>query len=221
MARSIAVARGIRSSGVIASGRSIASGRLVGGGGAFPATGILDPFNRANEGPPPSGSWLTPTGYNGMRVATNVCVPDGLNDSAALWNTLFVADQEVYATISVIPGSLEHVQLLLRNQSGTEITDGYFAEFYKGNPGDNGFVRLYSYIAGVGTQLGADIDLGVEMAVGLVVGIRAVGTTITVWRDGVELGSRTSSVVNGAGYLLLLVGPGSLPSFDNFGGGNV
>ena len=38
---------------------------------AFPTTGILDDFNRGNEGPPPSANWTTLV--QGHKVVSNAC----------------------------------------------------------------------------------------------------------------------------------------------------
>ena len=47
---------------------------------AFPTTGLLDDFNRADEGPPPSASWSISYGgpHGELKVSSNQCVVSDL-----------------------------------------------------------------------------------------------------------------------------------------------
>lgn len=83
--------------------------RLGLGGGAEPeppTTAILDNFNRANEGPPPSASWSQGDFTDGMKVLGNEVVSSGgINVGGSFWNVAsYGPDIEVYATISAGAG---------------------------------------------------------------------------------------------------------------------
>ena len=97
---------------------------LMGCGGgalAFPATGILDNFNRANEGPPPSASWTTDNDSlpNGLQVISNQCGSPAAQGMGAIWNTSFADNQDAYCTLKVLPTSAQSLELILRLQSAT------------------------------------------------------------------------------------------------------
>ena len=55
---------------------------------AFPNTPVLDNFNRANEGPPPSANWV---GWimaaSNLIVYTNVCACNVAGNGDAGWDT--------------------------------------------------------------------------------------------------------------------------------------
>ena len=63
---------------------------------ALPSTPILDDFNRADEGPPPSASWSSTT----MSVISNRLVPDLDVTPQAVWLSPFTSNnQEAYISI--------------------------------------------------------------------------------------------------------------------------
>ncbi len=72
---------------------------------AAPSTAILDDFNRANEGPPPSSSWTAGLGTNALVVLSNQCANGSGQSGGALWGTATTADCEVYATAAVVPSA--------------------------------------------------------------------------------------------------------------------
>lgn len=75
----------------------------------FPTTGILDDFNRADEGPPPSANWLDPLiggggAASGAEVFSNECRAHHLDgNGVAYWNASIGPDCEGYFTISSLP----------------------------------------------------------------------------------------------------------------------
>src|SRR5215203_2389814 len=102
--------------------------------GAF-AT-ILDTFNRANEGPPPSASWggVVVSGQGGIKVVSNQVVADAGGDGTGYWGTSFNANQEAFIKMASVD-STSVVLLFARIQGpGTATPDGYFVR-YQGNSG--------------------------------------------------------------------------------------
>jgi hypothetical protein len=71
----------------------------------FPTTPILDDFNRANEGPPPSANWSAyhaSWGFgDGLEVVSNQCKGNSYNLCGDWWSVeTFGSDCEVYVTIA-------------------------------------------------------------------------------------------------------------------------
>lgn len=190
------------------------------GGGmvAFPRTGVLDNASRADQGPPPSSDWTTPSAMTGLKVLNQTFGNDVAQGTAGIWNTLFAADQEVYATITTVPGLNQYLTLMVRNQSATAWGDGYYAEFEFTGAGSNGIVRVYRYVSSVATQLGATITLSSPLAAVQQIGVRVVGSTITIWRNGALVDSRTDSNIAGAGRLFVRCSD-EVVRFGDFGGG--
>ncbi len=180
---------------------------------AFPTTGILDNFNRAdgalgaNWGRPYSnllGEWA---------VSGNQCVAGALQNGAVAnyWSAAtFGADSEVYAIR--ISGGFS-IALRLADVTGTS-PDGYYNDTSAGsiNRLDNGAT----------TQLGATFT-GVTTN-GNSAGFEAIGSTFKAYEKSggtwAELASRTDSTYSAAGYLWITC---SLQgnTLDDFGGGTV
>jgi hypothetical protein len=67
----------------------------------FPSTPVLDDFNRANEGPPPSANWVMPeTSDDGVKIYDNAAMPNSpYNSCEALWVPLpKLRDTDTYLT---------------------------------------------------------------------------------------------------------------------------
>jgi hypothetical protein len=160
----------------------------------FPSVALLDNFTRANEGPPPSASWVT-SDVAGLKVASNLCVSANLGSwAASAWNTQFTADQEVAITIGYFSGG-PYSSVSVRQQVNNNYeSDHYeFGFFFTG-------IQVYKEVGGVFTQLGADINHGSAWTIGDVFGGRITGSTLEVFRNGVSLATRSDSSITGAGY---------------------
>ena len=98
--------------------------------GSFPTTAVLDNFNRANTGPPPSSSWAGPIqpGHAQLRVDTNACVPVGAEGQAYWSGASFGPDQEVYARVPAFNNAYVGLWLRVSNPNASNLT-GYVVAF--------------------------------------------------------------------------------------------
>ncbi len=187
----------------------------------FPITPILDPFNRPNEGPPPSANWGSGpigSGSPGLAVVSNT-VQALTGAGSGYWGTLFTADQECYLTTGTF--GLQ-ISLWLRiTDPNTATYDGYEARF---NTAANS-IAVWSYANSVGTELTPFLGWPVTLASGDGIGFRAVGNTLIGWHkpaagSWTPVDSLTDSSIPGGGYIgLLIIDVGA--SGDDFGGGSL
>lgn len=186
---------------------------------AFPVTRILDTFNRADE--EPITGWTDSSG-DGLRVSSNLCLAGtgvGTGGSAS-WGVSFAVNQEGYFTWSTItaPGT-DAIYVYLRLQTDSDyLSDHYETEFVTASGANNDVVAFWKRVGGVWTQLGADTALGTDYVIGDQLGGRIIGSEITAWRNGVQVGSRTDTDITLAGFIGLYVGD-PLTTADDFGGG--
>lgn len=193
----------------------------------FPVTSLLDDFNRANEGPPPSSNWTnnfdagTPGGF---KVVSNQCTANSLPCESYWSAAQFGPNMEVWATFAAVPttGSLG---MYVRIQSaGTGSCDSYGIIAVKATGGPTGdTVKIYRMDNAVHTQLGATITRA--FAAGDSFGVRIIGSTIEAWYKASAgswtlLGSRTDSTYSGNGYLGLMNATNAF-TLDDFGGGTI
>lgn len=188
---------------------------------AFPTTGILDSFDRANEGPPPSANWTTGVRgtTSGLQVVSNACVQTvaDFNTADAWWNVgTFGPDSEVYVTYTTVQsGPDARLYLRLQQPGSSSTVDGYLCL------ATDTSLSTYRLDNGAFTQLGATETI--TLASGDSLGIEGVGSTITPYQKtgGVwsAITTRTDATY-GAGYIgMALSGTGWV--VDGFGGGAV
>lgn len=175
----------------------------------FPSVSLLDNFTRANEGPPPSASWVT-SDTNGLKVVSNLCVQTTTDGSwnAATWNTQFTADQEVAAKIGFIAGG-PYSSVSARQQTNNDYGSNHYEMGFYHQTGNDEAV-IYKVVGGVFTQLGAVFNIGTEWANGDSLGMKLTGSTIEAFRNGASLGTRSDSDISGAGYAA--IGVNSTPA---------
>lgn len=182
---------------------------------AFPTNGIVDDFNRANEGPPMTG-WVNMTA--GLIVSSNTCAPSGVGSRSGYFNTIVpTADCEVYITIATVPASNRNLTVYARLHDVGAAIDGYGLRFNKLSGTDTlQFIRIDD---GVLTNLGTAISQ--ELTTGNKFGLEIVGDTLTAYVDTgsgwAAVGNVTDATYNVAGYLGLDIGGSG--ALDNFGGG--
>lgn len=188
---------------------------------AFPVNGVLDDFNRANEGPPPSANW-TNTWFSaiapaGLKVSGNALASGSAGNVDSYWSaSTFGPDSECYVTLGANPDEGNYLGARLTTPS-TTTTDGY--ELFNLGSGLN---RLYRIDDSVQTQLGANLSFSSVTGDGL--GLEALGDQISFYKrvSGTWslVGSRTDATYNTAGY----IGAGisnSPCTLDDFGGGSI
>lgn len=195
---------------------------------AFPTTGVLDSFNRANEGPPPSASWGAPIyfGQSGLVVNTNQCAASAVDWKDSYWNaTVFGADQETWFTLATLPAGTNAIFLHGRIQAtglGTS-PNGYVLRVAPGTP--DWLISVQTLSAGALATIGtAVVVAAANFLAGVKLGFELVGSTLKGYRDSglgwVEMISRTDSTWTGGGRIGAEWNDTTL-RIDDFGGGNV
>jgi hypothetical protein len=183
----------------------------------FPTTPILDDFNRANEGPPPSANWGTIVG-TGHKVLSNQMVPDSNANHTSWWTAqTFGPDIEVYLTVVTksgngfnvdigwIDASVNGYEVIIKSEAGVDT------------------LTTYRLDAGVGTQLGI---VGREITNGDRYGFRSLSGvhTVLVSPNGsamwYELASYTDTTHSVTTARLIVATKDGTAVCDNFGGGN-
>lgn len=180
----------------------------------FPTTGVLDNFNRTNEGPPPSANWTADTQF---KVLSNVCAGNGTSNWGT-WNTSYAPNEEVYMTITTLPDVNEVTSMGCRLDIVNY--DSYYIRYVRLAGTDT--VNITHYNSGNDTD-SILATYSQEIAVNDSIGISAIGSTITAYykaADGswVELGNVTEPSLNATGYLFIEA-KGTI-RVDDFGGGN-
>jgi len=195
---------------------------------AFPVTSILDNFNRADVGPPLAGNWTPVYGHTGLKIVSNQCNPGtSASDNGEYWNAAtFGADCEAYVTAATIDRTSDYsgTKFFIRAVTPSAATiDGYSVEFQwrdaLANTDDVIFCELTNNVY---TQIGATLDSTGWSNAHQYDG-SMVGTTLTAYRNGTSLDTRTDGTYTAAGY----IGFGwwynnvSIPKYDDFGGGTI
>lgn len=192
---------------------------------AFPTTGLLDTFNRANGAL--GANWtkgIYATTDSGLTITTNVVLSDGAGGRAnahGFWNPgTFGPDSE--ATLDVVSASGTVVGLWVRLTGTTGSMNGYAWKRDIGGATN----EMSRYDAGAQTVLGVSTN-GSGFAAGDSWGLEIVGNALKAYRKpsagswALESGtSRTDSTYTGAGNIGVEVWGGGT-SLDNFGGGTV
>lgn len=201
----------------------------LGGIPAFPATSILDNFNRADEGPPPSSNWKPWTGNvdvtgNDLRVKDNTLQlragDNGWTDD--FWdNSTFGPDCEVYCTIDNCSGANAGLEFWARLSKTVDpfpdltgyklrvtVSSGWF--LYRLNSWSSNTI-----LASAGDNLTTSEKIGLSL----------IGSAITVHKRVGGVWSVVTSVTDGtfgsAGYIGVGLHQGSSIALDDFGGGTV
>ncbi len=193
---------------------------------AFPTTSILDTFDRANEGPPPSSSWSS-SGFSaasGWSVQSNAV---GGNSAGGMWGTLFGPDAEAYITWSTLPNNLGTFSVFLRMQQiGAATVDGYQIRWTR-NDSLPGFSQTFNRVDNaVVTQLGSTFsDTSGAVSAGIKVGADIVDSTITSYVN--SAGTWVTSASKSGDVTYALAGSiggtfsNSVARGDDFGGGTI
>lgn len=194
---------------------------------AFPNTGILDNFNRSNEGPPPSSNWEDSADPDCLAVVSNRAASTnaGADDDYA-WNKwdggTYGPNAEVYFTIVTRP-ALNKGFLVSMVDSTTG--DGYGFDLFNTGASEVS-ITIYRIDEWAYTTLGSVIT-GADVDAGDKIGLQKNGSNVIVYKDigagWVEVGSRTDSAHSYSTYSLVLENyDGSFDLvIDDFGGGTI
>jgi hypothetical protein len=186
-------------------------------GAAFPEPGVIDNFNRANEGPPPSIAWID---ESVLGIVSNKCAarqtPLGYHASA-LWRSSFLANQEIYVTVATRQDDGNSAYLYLRYQ---DYNNTILIEIMR-DDGVNDAVEVHEIVAGVDASIGGPYVISYQDNDSF--GINASGTTIEVWHKPVGgvwilLGTCITTLPLASGRIGLYTDDATL-RFSDFGGG--
>jgi len=183
---------------------------------AFPTTGILDNFNRANEDPLANSTWTKITGSQNLKIVSNICQGSPFNQlSGAYWSaTTFGPDSEAYVTVLVIPGGANYVRLYARLTSPGGAQNSYFMQFSN----DSNGCRIFIESGGTPTAIAQ--DAAARYVANDVLGFEVIGSTLTVYKNGASVLSTTDATFSAAGFIGLGARQ-STAQLDDFGGGTV
>lgn len=189
---------------------------------------VLDDFNRADQGPPPSSNWTTDAwgyGANGHKVESTLCVPSGVNTNYfSRWNPHTYQDANAYVTLAAEPTGGSEITLYVRSHSAGY--EGYLVSWVYNSSGTD-TVTLRRDTRRTGGALTTLATYSQNLVGGDKIGITAVGSTISAWaytnNAWAQLGSVTDTTITAAGYIdLYTSGSGVSASplaIDDFGGG--
>ncbi|MCG8347501.1 MAG: hypothetical protein MI924_06940, partial [Chloroflexales bacterium] len=182
---------------------------------AFPATGMLDDFNR----PDAEFSGIWGGDLKEYHIYDNALSPSGGN-GAIYWDNRFAAEQEVYVTLATVDSAAREINLLLKGQGASQC-DVLLVSY---DPAAQRVQVWTCHNFGQWTQHGG--DLAVTFQDGDQFGARArADRTIAVYRNGELIG--TVSIADtwpyraNDGRIGLWTIGGSGTVFDTFGGGTL
>jgi hypothetical protein len=145
------------------------------GGGGEKLT-KTDNFNRGNE-TPLGGNWTEGAGFTGLNLSSNVVVPPGSNDYISYWSAdTFSADQ--YAQCTFANGAQDGGAAVRVSTAGSG--NGYALSVNSATGG-----RLLKWVDGSVSVVG-DAFVMDTLTGTTVYKLTIVGTTLTVYQDGVQ-----------------------------------
>lgn len=191
---------------------------------AFPQRGISDDFNRANQGPPPSASWVTIVA--GYKVDTNQLRTSASSDQGMYWNTTDGPSCERYITLAALPSTTTDRYFELIIKEPTPVGGGdHYSIFYEWGHGQEGWPRL-----GIRrTTASVDVTLAstpLTLSALDVIGVRydAEAGKLSGWVNGVkllEVDDTTHRNQSGKPVFWSNINTTDTLRWDNFGGGSL
>lgn len=192
---------------------------------AFPTTSLVDDFNRADTGPPPSSNWTGPiiSGNDGYKVVSNQATPNTVACSD-YWNAAtFGPDTEAYVTVASSADG-DYTELFVR--LAPVGPNGYLARFRRAdaNPGYTNFI--YRCDSGSFTQLTTGTDNSAAFSANDKLGVEIIGTTITMyrfhsgaWTAGIQ--ATGDATYSAAGNIGMRTPIGATETYDDFSGDTI
>lgn len=199
---------------------------------AFPTTGLLDDFDRVNEGPPPSANWTG--GIIGFAVGDGLEVNSGRlagNASAnndGYWNvSTFGPNCECWMTIAAtLANSGAWQECFCRlTDIGDGTSDGYLVRARFANPLSSSTLQILKITNGAYSSIGSPASTTVELAAGDMFGIAAIGSSIQGWYKAVagswtQFAEATDTDYTTAGNIGALLRTSTTHRADDFSGGD-
>ena len=153
---------------------------IVAANPAFPSTGLLDDFTRANQYPP-GGNWYGSYRTDCWRVQSNQLHSHPVSgDDEIRYNAIYAANQEAYFTVVVVPTQAGgEMELRARHDDAPRATASHYLVGLSHYAPDTSF-SIRKRVGGVLTSLISNwLQPGVQ--VGDQVGIQVIGNVIRVW----------------------------------------
>lgn len=175
---------------------------IVGGKAPATATSYSDDFNRSNADPI-GGNWSTSTGSIAMKIVSNEAASSGIS-SLSYWSANTFPDNQ-----------FAQVKISTLEDGGPAVRVSASAKTYYALEVWSAGARIRKVVNGTETNLGA--NFAITPSAGDVFRIEASGTTLTAYRNGSSLGSRTDSDI-ASGYAGIC-SYGSANRFDDWSGG--
>jgi len=183
---------------------------------AFPETGILDNFNRA-DGSLGTNWTIAPWGAQPLEIISQEVAGTTPGSNAEYWNVSMPGpDCEVYVTVKTPLDIGQHLYLRARHTYLPH--NGYYVAWVRLADTDN--IQLNKLVNGALTTLDNE---QIEMASNAKIGLEAIGNCIKVYHcpsggSWTEIISVMDSSIQGAGYLAMFLG-GTVGRVTDFGGG--
>lgn len=181
---------------------------------------LRDDFNRANEGPPPSASWLSTSfssGTSQLQVVSNALKRGGAGWGSCAWGTQFGPDAIMVVTVSTVGD----FSLILRGQQlGSSSWDGYECLYTSAT-------HRFDLDVITNGSTGASLanSTAVTLSAGNKVGFAVIGDTLSMavhtgsWAADLLTASAGGSI-SGAGYVGIWAN-GTTPVLDDFSAGTI
>jgi hypothetical protein len=189
---------------------------------SFPTNTVLDNFNRAAEGPPPSSSWTGPLypSDSGIAVVSNGAAATG-NPASAYWNTTYGPDAEIYATgtTNFATGGLR-IFVRVTNPNASNIT-GYSLQCRPWQATECLIQRVDNSTDSITLT-----SIDQTMTTGDSIGLKIVGSTLTACFKAsggswTQIGTTTDATYATSGKIGVRTLDESNLGFDDFGGGSL
>lgn len=171
-----------------------------------------DNGNRANGAI--GAAWTALTGWSSASIVSNaINSPGAALTPVAMWNNTTAWPNDQYAKLTV----LATVETISDNGVGPAVRMSNAADtmyFIQGNTVET---KLYKVVAGTFTQLGAD---GPAIAAGNTLELRAIGTAITAYKNGVAIIGPITDAAIASGRAGFWMSDASVETVDDWEGGD-
>jgi hypothetical protein len=191
---------------------------------AFPTTGILDNFNRAQEVPLGNGTWTCPlkSGDNNLEVDSSNQLEAISSPGSCYWSAnTFGPDTEAYLNVVTKPVGTDCIALVARISGAGGSISGYQGKFC--NSAGTDTWDLYRYDSGVTTQIGTGGTT--ELTNGDSMGLEVIGNSIKLYHKPAAgawtvRASATDSTYTSSGRIGVRMDHIGIVA-DDFGGGTM